>query len=559
VPSPTDHAHDAERSSESQSFRRAAQYLRMSTDQQHYSTENQAAAILIYAAARGLEIVATYRDEGKSGLTIEGRKGLQRLIADVQENPPPFDVIVVYDVSRWGRFQDADESAYYEHICKRAGVRVEYCAEPFDNDGSPLAAILKSLKRGMAAEYSRELSIKVWKGQHRQIALGFRQGGMAGYGLRRQAIDRDGGIRMSLEKGDLKNLQSDHVILVPGPREEVEVVRWIYRQYIAGDSELKILSDLRSQNPLIHGTPFSVKKVTDILTNEKYIGTCVWNKKSAKLKSRTRRNGKDEWISVPGAFEPIVDQATFGAAQAMRHGKRIRLSTPEMVARVRELYREYGYLTGPLIDEHLGSLLRRACVHTFRGLNGLYREVGYISLFDRSWVEIQRRLKSLSPVVFDAIEARLREHGIAVERQPHNRIALNNTYSATLFLSRYRTAKSHARGWHVPAVHRKGKFLLRDAERTDFFLVARLNKTNLSVMDYVFVPTAVLEKLAFRLTVHKVARAQLECCAELSDLPQIVLRTLETEPHRAAVVHACDTPNRRPQVRYSYAVTATNR
>ncbi|MEO6246527.1 MAG: hypothetical protein ABIQ12_13930 [Opitutaceae bacterium] len=27
-----------------------------------------------------------------------------------------------YDVSRWGRFQDADESGYYEYICKRAGI-----------------------------------------------------------------------------------------------------------------------------------------------------------------------------------------------------------------------------------------------------------------------------------------------------------------------------------------------------------------------------------------------------------------------------------------------------
>lgn len=70
-----------------------------------------------------------------------------------------FNFILVYDVSRWGRFQDADESAYYEYICKRAGINVAYCAEQFENDGSPVSTIVKGVKRAMAGEYSRELSV----------------------------------------------------------------------------------------------------------------------------------------------------------------------------------------------------------------------------------------------------------------------------------------------------------------------------------------------------------------------------------------------------------------
>ncbi len=49
---------------------RAAQYVRMSTDHQKYSTENQADKIREYAEHRGIDIVRTYADEGKSGLTI---------------------------------------------------------------------------------------------------------------------------------------------------------------------------------------------------------------------------------------------------------------------------------------------------------------------------------------------------------------------------------------------------------------------------------------------------------------------------------------------------------
>ena len=87
---------------------RAAEYVRMSTEHQQYSTENQGDKIREYALRRGIEIVQTYADEGKSGLRIDGRQALQRLIADVQNGRADFQIILVYDVSRWGRFQDAN-------------------------------------------------------------------------------------------------------------------------------------------------------------------------------------------------------------------------------------------------------------------------------------------------------------------------------------------------------------------------------------------------------------------------------------------------------------------
>jgi len=181
---------------------RAAQYVRMSTEHQQYSTENQGDKIREYATRRGIEIVRTYADEGKSGLRIDGRLALQRLIKDVETGQADFQIILVYDVSRWGRFQDADESAYYEYICRRAGIQVAYCAEQFENDGSPVSTIVKGVKRAMAGEYSRELSAKVFAGQCRLIELGYRQGGPAGYGLRRELIDQSGSMKSELARGD---------------------------------------------------------------------------------------------------------------------------------------------------------------------------------------------------------------------------------------------------------------------------------------------------------------------------------------------------------------------
>ena len=250
---------------------RAAQYVRMSTEHQQYSTENQSDVLKEYANRRGIQIVRTFSDAGKSGLRIDGRDGLKDLIETVQCGRADFTMILVYDVSRWGRFQDADESAYYEYICKRVGITVQYCAEQFENDGSPVSTIVKGVKRAMAGEYSRELSTKVFKGQCRLIELGFRQGGAAGYGLRRLLIDQAGKPKTELQPGEQKSLQTDRVVLVPGPPEERAVVRRIYRLFVEEEySERQISSELNRAGIFGElGRDWTRGMVHQVLTNEK--------------------------------------------------------------------------------------------------------------------------------------------------------------------------------------------------------------------------------------------------------------------------------------------------
>jgi len=142
----------------------AVAYVRMSTEHQQYSTDNESDVIRAYAEKRSFHILRTYSDEGKSGLKIQGRDSLGRLLGEIETGNADFKAILVYDISRWGRFQDADESAYYEYICKRAGVTVHYCAEQFENDGSPVSTIVKGVKRAMAGEYSVSSPQRFFKG-----------------------------------------------------------------------------------------------------------------------------------------------------------------------------------------------------------------------------------------------------------------------------------------------------------------------------------------------------------------------------------------------------------
>ena len=132
-------------------LRPAAQYVRMSTEHQQYSIANQSAALALYGAAHKIGIVRSFVDAGKIGTTIKRRVGLQELLRIVESGNADFTDVLVYDVSRWGRFPDCDERARFEFLCKRAGISVHYCAEQFENDNSPTSNLLKALKRTMAS------------------------------------------------------------------------------------------------------------------------------------------------------------------------------------------------------------------------------------------------------------------------------------------------------------------------------------------------------------------------------------------------------------------------
>lgn len=247
----------------------AARYLRMSTEHQQYSLENQCARIQRYAESHGFGVVATYSDAARTGVVIRNRAALLQLVKDVFGGAVPYRAILVYDVSRWGRFEDSDEAAHYEFVCKFAGVPVHYCPETFANDGTMPSLIMKALKRTMAGEYSRELA-----GQKRLAHLGFKQGGVPGYGLRRMLIAADGTRKQELAAGERKSIATDRVILVPGPAEEVRVVREIYQMLVGGKMSVSAIARALNGQGLryVGGSEWNYQAVYAVLTSLKYKG-----------------------------------------------------------------------------------------------------------------------------------------------------------------------------------------------------------------------------------------------------------------------------------------------
>lgn len=469
-------------SSSTRDKRRAAEYVRMSTEHQQYSTENQQDVIREYAESRGMQIVRTYTDAGKSGLRIDGRDALQRLIHDVEGGQADFSVILVYDVSRWGRFQDADESAYYEYICRRAKIEVHYCAEQFENDGSPISTIVKGVKRAMAGEYSRELSAKVFIGQCRLIELGFRQGGPPGFGLRRMLRDVSGQDKGVLNRREQKSIQTDRVILIPGPPEEVEIVRWIYATFVDDNTVESRIAGMLNQRGITTdlGRPWTRGAVHQVLTNEKYIGNNVYNRRSFKLKKKRVVNPPQMWIRKNGAFEPIVPPDIFGKAQLIISERSRKLTNEELLAQLRSVLEREGRLSGLLIDEAEGMASSSVYRTRFGSLIRAYQLIGYTPDRDYRFVETNRQLRLMYPqVVADCIE-RIREIGGVIENNAHDDLlTINDEFTASLVIARCRQTDSGAFRWLIR---------FDTSLAPDITVALRMDAENRSVLDYYLLP-----------------------------------------------------------------------
>jgi DNA invertase Pin-like site-specific DNA recombinase len=358
---------------------RAAQYLRKSKEHQRYSLHNQNAAIARYACAHDFHVVRTYADPGRTGLTLKHRLGLQGLLADILQPDRDFDAVLVLDVSRWGRFQDLDEAAHYEFLCRQAGVSVIYCGEAFPSDGSVESALFKELKRLMAAEYSRELSAKIAAAKLLRAERGHCQGAPLIYGIERVLVDARGRERCRLERGQTKAQGSDHVVLQPGPPEELQVLRRIFRRFVYDQRNASaIAAELNAEGvPFIGARRWSGDAVFRLLRSELMVGVYVYNRTSSLLAGRLTLNPSDDWVRVK-LFEPIISPKLFARAQArMPAPLWSRRSRGEMLAGLRELLRKHGRLSAELIDQSRETPCVNTYYHHFRSLGAAYAAIGY--------------------------------------------------------------------------------------------------------------------------------------------------------------------------------------
>ena len=461
----------------------AAQYVRASTDRQEYSATNQMTVIAEYGERNGFTIIKTYDDPAVSGVVLRRRRGLQSLIKDVIHGEVSYKAILVYDVSRWGRFQDADESAYYEFLCKSAGVRVHYCGEAFPNDDSLPAMMMKALKRIMAGEYSRELGVKILSGQRRGASLGFHQGAVPGYGLRRLLVSADGTPKQVLANGERKSIATDRVILVPGPIEEIECVHQIYQMFIAkGITFTKIARDLNYRGvKYIEGSEWSPRAVRTILTHPKYMGSNVYGRYTQRLYTRTKPRPRSDWVFTPGAFKSVVDPAVFAQAQQIINGFTWNRSDQDLLDSLRSTLARHGKLTISLLKENATTPSGTTYRVRFGTLSRAYKLIGYSGSWPEEWLQARRRIQALRTQLINKI-VELNPTRIIIENRGYKYRARLRTHDGTLvsvLASRPVRCYKNAVRWLVKP---------RTDERNLITLVARLNSQCDSFKDMFLIP-----------------------------------------------------------------------
>jgi len=451
----------------------AAQYLRVSTERQEYSLDCQGARIADYAQQNGFVVCRTYCDEAKSGLEIGRRIGLSQLLQDVVGGKQPYKAILVYDVSRWGRFQDPDEAAHYEFLCKAAGVRVHYCAEHFSNDGHPASLILKTLKRVMAAEYSRELSDKVFAGMTRVVRKGFRSGAHPGYGFRRLLLSADGVPRHQLSVGEHKSIATDRVILVPGPASEVSWVREIYRLFVSENKTFAgIAAELDARGaPFLDGKRWSDHAVKRILTHPKYKGTAIYNRTTERLCSKSRKVPESEWVIVPDAFEPLIEPRIFEAAQETLRQKFSHRSNEQVLAQLKFILKTHGHLSAAIL--RLYGLSPGGLNHRFGSSINAYELIGYQSMYKKTAehrLQIRKIRSELVQQLVEMFPGRVSVFSWAWRRR--NCLRLKNGTKVAVRICRSIKLVTKGRMWVLQAARN---------ERCRITLLAGMNPENTSI------------------------------------------------------------------------------
>jgi hypothetical protein len=295
-------------------------------------------------------------------------------------------------------------------------------------------------------------------------------------------IDQAGAHKGTLKLGEQKSLQTDRVVLVPGPDDELEVVREIYRAFVQdGKSEREIAASLNGRKILTDlGRPWTRGTIHQVLTNEKYIGNNLYHRTSFKLKRKHVANPPELWIRSDGAFPGIIAVTQFAQAQEIVLSRAKRFTDDEMLHALKDLLTRHGRISGLLIDEQEGLPSSAAFRHRFGSLIRAYHLVGYTPRMDLSFRAINRFLREKHPEIVQQVITRLAEMSVSVERDPvTDLLVLDHELTVSIVLSRCLRTEAGGARW-----------LLRfeNSLRPDLTIAVRMDESNREIKDYYLFP-----------------------------------------------------------------------
>lgn len=276
---------------------RVAAYARVSTD-----SSDQANSFLaqlehynrMVAANEGWTMVDVYADKGISGTSAEKRPDFQRMLSDCRRGR--IDKILVKSISRFAR--NTKECLEVVRELKAIGVGVCFEEQNIDT-GKVTGELLTSVFAAIAQKESESISQNMrWSYQRRMERGTFLPGSMP-YGYR---------------------IENHRMVI---DNAEAEVVRRIFSEYLNGFGILEIMKRLNAEDVPYDsdGRHWTINAVSYILSNERYIGDSLWQKKYTTEEfppKKQRNHGERQQYYAVGTHEAIIDEESFKTVQELR-------------------------------------------------------------------------------------------------------------------------------------------------------------------------------------------------------------------------------------------------
>jgi hypothetical protein len=228
--------------------------------------------------------------------------------------------------------------------------------EVFENDSSPYAGLMKSMKRLAAAEFSRAKSKMVSDSQARVVRQGFKHGGPPPLGLKRVLVRLDGQYCQDLGDGDRKTLGNMRVKLAPGDPVEIAVVRRIFQEYVEDQrSLLEIASGLNTDGITgRRGGQWAPGSVSYILSNPAYSGAVRYSLWRGGRRSQffdLRGDSEpDTIVTTRDAHEAIVSAKFWCEAQKRLGARTHRKTNAALGVELRALFEKWGFVSADAVN-----------------------------------------------------------------------------------------------------------------------------------------------------------------------------------------------------------------
>lgn len=295
-------------------MKRAIAYLRKSTDLQETSLEQQKGKILEFAKKHSIKVIEFFAEEA-CGENVEGRPQFRRMI-ECCKSKEVFQYVLVYDISRWGRFENPKEAVYWEVEVERAGKKLVFISEGLKED-SIGTSITNFVKSAEASEYLKNIRCQTTRGMIYNARQGFWMGGRPPYGYDRAVVE-NGKIIGILPEGKRKGIKEQKIKLVIN-KKQAKVIRTIFvmfaKQGLSVHSIVTYLNQSHYTPP--RGRMWTKSSIWRMLHNDAYIGTLVYNRENRhKRHGKYKYNPKEQWIIAKNAHEPIISMELWEMVQA---------------------------------------------------------------------------------------------------------------------------------------------------------------------------------------------------------------------------------------------------